>query len=133
MRDYKVPYAGLDLKKCLGFRVQTLKGSVEGGLGWRPELHEGRLHSALTGNSPYRCFRGVGLWIPLQGLRSIIPTYTLIRWTPHPVIVTLRDNKDYIRVLLYSYYTTITGSGVLLTYTPINRLYVHFSIPFEHQ
>ena len=27
---------------------------------------------------------------------------------PHPVIVTIRDNRDYIRVLLYSY-TTITG------------------------
>ena len=24
------------------------------------------------------------------------------------------DNKDYIRALLYSYYTTITGWGVLL-------------------
>ena len=23
------------------------------------------------------------------------------RWTPHPVIVTIRDNRDYIRVLLY--------------------------------
>ena len=30
---------------------------------------------------------------------------------PHPVIVTIRDNKDYIRVLLYFYYTTITGCG----------------------
>ena len=38
-----------------------------------------------------------------------------IRRTPHPVIVTIRDNKEYIRVLLYSYYTTITGWGVLLT------------------
>ena len=28
---------------------------------------------------------------------------------PHHVIMTLRDNKDYIRVLVYSYYTTITG------------------------
>ena len=28
-----------------------------------------------------------------------------LRWTPHPVIVTIVDNKDYIRVLLYSYYT----------------------------
>ena len=37
-----------------------------------------------------------------------------IRWTPHPVIVTVRDNRDYIRVLLYFYYTTITGWGVLL-------------------
>ena len=37
-----------------------------------------------------------------------------LRWTPHPVIVTIRDNRDYIRVLLNSYYTTITGWGVLL-------------------
>ena len=36
------------------------------------------------------------------------------RWTPHPVIVTIRDNRDYITVLLYSYYATITGWGVLL-------------------
>ena len=33
------------------------------------------------------------------------------RWTPHPVIVTIRDTRDYIGVLLYSYYTTITGWG----------------------
>ena len=26
------------------------------------------------------------------------------------------DNKDYIRVFFYSYYTTITGWGVLLSY-----------------
>ena len=38
----------------------------------------------------------------------------LVRWTPHPVIVTIMDNRDYIRVLVYSYYTTITGPGVLL-------------------
>ena len=31
-----------------------------------------------------------------------IATMILLRWTPHPVIVTIRDNKDYIRVLLYS-------------------------------
>ena len=35
---------------------------------------------------------------------------------PHPVIVTIGDNRDYIRVLLYSYYTTITGWGVLLKF-----------------
>ena len=29
-------------------------------------------------------------------------------------MVTIRDNRDSIRVLLYSYYTTITGWGVLL-------------------
>ena len=33
------------------------------------------------------------------------------RWTPHPVIVSIGDNRDYLRVLLYSYYTTITGWG----------------------
>ena len=40
----------------------------------------------------------------------------LSRWTPHPVIVTIMDNKDYITVLLYSYYTTNTGWGVLPRY-----------------
>ena len=34
-----------------------------------------------------------------------------LRWTPHPVIVTIQDNGNYIKVLLYSYYTTITGWG----------------------
>ena len=28
------------------------------------------------------------------------------RWTLHPVIATTRDNGNYMRVLLYSYYTT---------------------------
>ena len=30
---------------------------------------------------------------------------------PHLVIVAIRDKKDYIRVLLYFYYTTIAGWG----------------------
>ena len=30
--------------------------------------------------------------------------------------MTIRDNRDYIRVLLYSYYTTITGWGVLVRF-----------------
>ena len=38
-------------------------------------------------------------------------TLLCLRWTPHPVIVTIRDNRDYIKVLLYSYYTTIAGGG----------------------
>ena len=45
-----------------------------------------------------------------------------LRWTPHPVIVTIGDNRAYIRVLLYSCYTTITGWGVLLRYHPNNGL-----------
>ena len=32
-------------------------------------------------------------------------------------MATIRDKKDDIRVLLYSYYATITGWGVLLRYT----------------
>ena len=40
----------------------------------------------------------------------------LFRWTPHPVIVTIRNNRDYIRVLLYSCCTAITGWGVPLSY-----------------
>ena len=29
------------------------------------------------------------------------PSTLYFRWTPHPVIVTIRDVRDYIRVLLY--------------------------------
>ena len=32
------------------------------------------------------------------------------------VIVTIRDNRDYIGILIYSYYTTIAGWRVLLSY-----------------
>ena len=32
--------------------------------------------------------------------------------------MTIRDNRNYIRVLLYFYYTTITGWGVLLINLP---------------
>ena len=48
----------------------------------------------------------------------LIPFRVYFRWTTHPVIVTIGDNKHYIKVLLYSYYTTITGWGVLLGYIP---------------
>ena len=40
----------------------------------------------------------------------------MIKVDPHSVIVPIRNSKGYIRVLLYSYYTTITGWGVLLRY-----------------
>ena len=48
--------------------------------------------------------------------KSLSPT-VYIRWTPNPVIVTMRNSQDYIRALLYSEYTTITGWGVLLIFT----------------
>ena len=52
------------------------------------------------------------LYVKRRMLRK--PEGEWLRWTPHPVILTIRDNRDYIRVLLYSYSTTITGRGVLL-------------------
>ena len=69
---------------------------------------------------------------PLGGLQEHWRTGGMkyIRWTPHPVIVTIRDIKDYIRVLLFSYYTTVTGWGVLLRNTtgilgPQTRLFYY--------
>ena len=53
-----------------------------------------------------------------------------VRWTPHPVIVTIRDNRDYIRVLLYSYYTTITGWGVLLRNMWVYDYYIANIFPY---
>ena len=47
--------------------------------------------------------------LTLSKIRTIV---VYLRWTPRPVIVTIMDNKDFIRVLIYSYYTTITGWGV---------------------
>ena len=39
-------------------------------------------------------------------------------------MVTIMENKDYIRVLLYSYSTTITGwgPGVLLSYAHVEHV-----------
>ena len=55
--------------------------------------------------------------VPALCEREVPPLGTpagFVRWTPDPVVVTIRDNRDYMRVLLYYYYTTITGWGVLL-------------------
>ena len=38
----------------------------------------------------------------------------MIQVDPHPVIVTIRGNTDYIEVLLSSFFATITGWEVLL-------------------
>ena len=37
---------------------------------------------------------------------EVQPIMVYVRMTPHPVVVTIRDHKDYIRVLflLYHYY-----------------------------
>ena len=63
---------------------------------------------------------GLGSQLGASGLRQVCWSFlgvrVFIRCTPHPVIVTIRDNRDDIRDLIYSYYTTITGWGVLLSY-----------------
>ena len=45
-----------------------------------------------------------------------------IRWTTHTVTVTFRDNGNKIGIVLYSYYTTITGWGALLKYTRFRQI-----------
>ena len=50
-------------------------------------------------------------------------TTIFVRRTPHPVIVTIMDYKDDIGVVSYSYYTTITGWGVLLTNLRLSRIW----------
>ena len=54
-------------------------------------------------------------------------TLVYLRWTPHPVIVTIRDNKDLIRVLLYSSYITITGWAVI----PLSGQFVDCAISVQ--
>ena len=62
---------------------------------------------------------GYSLCCLLEGDSSLVRhrCCRCIRSTPRPVIVTISNSKDYIRVLLYSYYsnTTNTGWGLLLT------------------
>ena len=76
--------------------------------------HTGNLHYGLFGD---RYLNNYHIYICIY-IYTYICIYIYIRWTPPlpPVIVTIIDNKDYIRVLLYPYYTTITGWGVLLIY-----------------
>ena len=41
------------------------------------------------------------------------------RWNPLPVIVTIRNNGDYIMVLLYPHYTTIYRVGGVHLQSPL--------------
>ena len=57
--------------------------------------------------------------IPESRSRKNIYVYIYILGGPPPSNSDyIMDNKDCIRVLLYSYYATITGWGVLLKYMP---------------
>ena len=90
----------------LEFRVQGYIGALHWGY---TEIMENRMETTATkpqnfiplSSSHQKNKKGFVVWV---------------RWTPHPVIVTIGDSSNYIRVLLYSYYTTITGWGVLLRY-----------------
>ena len=60
---------------------------------------------------------------------------TELGWTPHPVRVTIRDDRDNIKVLVYSYDTTISGRGLSSEYiytlnASIAALCSRFSKPF---
>ena len=57
-------------------------------------------------------FRGLGFRVQGSGL-----TFPTSGGPPHLVIVVIMGNGDYVRVLLYSDYATITGWGVLLIST----------------
>ena len=49
-----------------------------------------------------------------EGLEQIVAgqiQHVWMRWTPHPVTVTIKDNKDCTKVLSYSYYTTYRVGG----------------------
>ena len=54
-----------------------------------------------------------------------------IRWTPHPVIVTIGNNRDDIRVPLYSYYASITGWGGSPKLYRVYAAYVSYSQYFS--
>ena len=51
---------------------------------------------------------------------------------PPPVIVTIGDNRDDIKVLLYSNYTIITGRRVLLINTLFHSPVSHLRDPSIH-
>ena len=65
--------------------------------------------SVFEEGRPLFSFRLVSISLDkdLEGWNLRAESRRLLRWIPHPVIVTIMDNKDYIRVLLYSYYTTL--------------------------
>ena len=53
-----------------------------------------------------------------------------LRWTPHPKIVTIGATRDHIKVLLYSFYTTVTGWGVLTSSYLNSRLLGYVTIGY---
>ena len=61
---------------------------------------------------------GLGFRVRVSGLGFGVWGLGFMR-IPQPVIVAIVNNKDYIRVLFYSYDTTITGWGVLVRDTRV--------------
>ena len=74
-----------------------------------------------------RCFLPIGLGVTLglmeKKMETTIMGYIGIIWVyigvlPHPVIVTVRDSKDYVFLFYHenenAYYVTIAGWGVHL-------------------
>ena len=81
-------------------------------------LHRLRRLQSTTGVTAGSSKRTVGehTYTNKQVKRELCNSCMLrVRWTPHPVIVTMRDNGDYIKALSYSDYAAITGWGVILS------------------
>ena len=93
----------------LGFRVLALVGKVNLKLEVVGSVVSQVVVPFSRDNAYPDCFENEGCGrTPCRGARYKT-TEQHFRWTPHPEIVTIRHNRDYTRVLLYSYYTTITG------------------------
>ena len=66
--------------------------------------------------------RGSATGTGRQALQTLLATQRMREWKRISILYVrrtppIRDKKEYIRILLYSHYTTITGWGVLLNYT----------------
>ena len=109
--------------RCLGFQPRhLLKGGVKEWISKAKLEHEMESEVFIV---PYAStyFHVPLPWSTEQGdwtsfAAGVRAKTVWIRWTPHSVIVTLKDNGDYIRVLLYSRDTTITGWKLLLNFGP---------------
>ena len=95
------------------------------GLGLRFQVSFGNLRGSCQTSASMDCRLSFGdmldsevFWRLLmdQGCLTSFHAMDLVllylRRSPHPGIVNMRVNRDYIRGLSYSHYTTITGRGV---------------------
>ena len=83
--------------------VGALREKIMGGRGAILGLHGEFLAQCTCGQQGFGEIFKVGRRGPLNP-QPLNPKTLNLRWTPHPVMVTITDNKDFMRVLLYHYY-----------------------------